>query len=66
MEELIVNKTMTKPRNRENRTKPNEKGYSKITLYISPSENAILHQLMQKGGYAREEIFLHGMYDLMH
>ncbi len=61
-----MNKTVTKPRNREQRTRTPQAGYSKVTLYISPAENAVLHQLMQKGGYAREEIFLHGMYDLMH
>ena len=61
-----MNKPNPKPRNRENRTKPAMmKGYSKVTLFISPAENAILHQLMQKGDYDREEIFLHGMYDLM-
>jgi len=60
-----MNRTMTKPRNRENRTKSTATGYTKIALFISPCENEQLRKLMQKGGYSREEIFLHGMYDLM-
>ena len=60
-----MNRTMTKSRNRENRTKSTATGYTKIALFISPCENEQLRKLMQKGGYSREEIFLHGMYDLM-
>lgn len=58
-------RTMNKPRNREKRTRATSGGYAKITLYISPCENEQLRSLMQKSGYTREEIFLHGMCSLM-
>ena len=60
-----MNRNMNKQRNRESRTRSATSGYTKITLFISPNENEHLRKLMQKGGYAREEIFLHGMYDLL-
>lgn len=60
-----MNRTINKPRNREKRTRSTATSYTKITLFLSPCENEHLRTLMQKGGYGREEIFLHGMYDLM-